>query len=361
MMGYRVRELLLGNWRNKGVALFFAVIIWFLAYKSETQSETIAVKVIPVARSEGQVIIRQERLDALGKAIPFDGTVLLTLSGPRRLIDKFRGEASPREVRLPVEAGPDPSAERKGFLLTGPSFSFIPPGVQVASIVPESIQITFDVSEEGEFSVEPVYLKLPEGMEVETPKIEPAKVILRGPRSLLRGIRVIAEAWLGAADRFEDTLPLAVRFPETFDRGLVERTVRFAGPSQVRFSARLRYKSDSFDAEGVRVRFLVPAARFPFRIQFDEESIKVRFQGPVQEVRRLRERVKDPDFVLAVAVPPPGAEAEQTIPFTEDSLLLYGFSERVRILQHPLRQAQNKGAWAYSLIPTPAAQKPSND
>ena len=87
------------------------------------------------------------------------------------------------------------------------------------------------------------------------------------------------------------------------------------------------------------MRFLVPAARFPFRIQFDEESIKVRFQGPVQEIRRLRERVKDPDFSLAVAVPPPGAEGEQTIPFAEDNLLLYGF-RRVQILQHPLRQAQ---------------------
>ena len=31
----------------------------------------------------------------------------------------------------------------------------------------------------------------------------------------------------------------------------------------------------------------------------------MRFQGPVQEIRRLRERVKDPDFSLAVAVPPP--------------------------------------------------------
>ena len=132
----------------------------------------------------------------------------------------------------------------------------------------------------------------------------------------------------------------------------MERTVRFAGPSQVRFSVRLRYKSEAFDAEGVRVRFLVPAAKFPFRIQFDEESIKVRFQGPVQEIRRLKERVKDPDFSLAVAVPPLGAEGEQTIPFTEDNLLLYGFSERVQILQHPHRQAQGKGAWAYGLYPT---------
>ena len=357
MIGYQIREVLFGNWRNKGVALFFAVIIWFLAYKSETQSETIAVKVVPAARSESQVIIRQERLDTAGKPVPFDGTVLLTISGPRRQIDKFRGEASPREVRLPVEAGVDSPVEKKSILLTGAAFPFIPPGVEVTTIVPESLIITFDGAEDGEFPVEPVYQKLPEGMEVETPKIEPAKVTLRGPRSLLKGIRVIAEAWLGAADRFEDTLPLTIRFPEAFDRSLVERTVRFAGPSQVRFSVRLRYKSEAFDAEGARVRFLVPAARFPFRIQFDEESIKVRFQGPVGEIRRLRERVKDPDFSLAVAVPPPGAEGEQTIPFTEDNLLLYCFSERVQILQHPLRQAQGKGAWSYTLFPTAPAAK----
>ena len=90
-------------------------------------------------------------------------------------------------------------------------------------------------------------------------------------------------------------------------------------------------------------------------IQFDEESVKVRFQGPVPEIRRLREKVRDPDFALGVRIPAPLVDGERTITFTEDSLLLYGFSDRIEILQHPERQAQGKGAWTYNLIPMAAA------
>ena len=205
------------------------------------------MKVIPAARSEGQVIISEERLDALGKSIPWHGAPHhLRPAPPDRQVPRRgqpAGDAAPCG-RRPGSAGGEEEHPHRLVLPVHP------PGVEVASIVPESLIITFDGAEEGEFAVEPVYQKLPEGMEVETPKIKPAKVTLRGPRSLLKGMRVIAEAWLGAADRFEDTLPLAIRFPETFDRSLVERTVRFAGPSQVRFSVRLRYKSDSLDAEG---------------------------------------------------------------------------------------------------------------
>jgi len=192
-------------------------------------------------------------------------------------------------------------------------------------------------------------------METELPKIEPATVTLHGPRSVLEKIKVIADVWLRAVDRFDAIVPLQLRYPETLEKALVDRTVRFRSAQQARLIVRLRYKNDVFDAENVRVRFLIPGGKFPFRIQVQEETIAVRFQGPVQEIRRLREKVKSPDFALAVAVPPLDSSAEQTIPFTEDSLLLYGFSERVQILQHPERQRQGKGAWTYSLIPLPAA------
>src|SRR2546426_1552021 len=108
MGGFRIRKLIFGNWRNKGVALFFAATIWFVAYQSETQSDAIPVRVVLIPRPEGKVIIRQECQDAQGQLIPFNRSVVLSVTGPRKQIEKLRGDGSIRDVRFPVEAGADP-------------------------------------------------------------------------------------------------------------------------------------------------------------------------------------------------------------------------------------------------------------
>jgi hypothetical protein len=364
MVSFRIREILFGNWRNKGVALFFAITIWVVAYQAETQEDKLRIRLIPAERREEQVIIRQECEGLAPKQVPFDGIVVLTVSGPRRQIEKLRAFEN-REVRFPVEAPIEGLPGQHRVTLTEGTFSFIPSSVKIVSILPGSILLTFDAAEDREFPVEPVLRGIPEGMEVETPKIEPPAVKVHGPRSYLDVLRVTVEVGLGATEKFEDTLPLSRKLPETVDRTVADRIVRFLGPSQARVTTRLRYKNDIFDAEGVRLRFLIPAG-FPFRIGFDEETVKVRFQGPVGEIRRLREKVKDPDFALAVQVQPPApgrpvprgterdagaADGEQTLHFTEDVLLLYGFSDRVQILQHPQRRDQGKGFWTYALIP----------
>lgn len=361
MWTHRWREMFLGNWRNKGVALFFAVTIWYVAFQSETQSETLAVRLVLAPRSPQQVIIRQDFQDPQGRQLPFNGTVVLSVNGPRKQVQKLRQGAAP-ETRFPVEAGPDGDSMTKRVVLSGAAFAFVPAGVRITGISPDTLFVTFDAAEDAEFEVKAVYQRLPEGMETESPKIEPATAFLHGPESVLDQIRVIAEVWLGAADRFDERVPLILRYPETLDKALVDGTVWFVdrekkriSDPEVRVTLRLRHQSETLLADSVPIRFLVPATRFPFRIQFEEESIAVKFQGPVQEIRRLEAAVKTPDFALAVRVPAMGGDGAQTIPFTEDRLLLPGFSERVQILQHPSRQAQGKGAWTYSLVPTSQA------
>jgi hypothetical protein len=357
MLGFRLKEILFGNWRNKGVALFFAVTIWMVAYQAETQKEQIAARLVPVPMPDGYVIVGQSTIDAHGMQVPFDGTVRFTVTGPRKQIEALRGDGRTREVRFPVEAGPGAGPQQKKFPVPA-TFGFVPRSVEVSRIEPDSLLISFDREEVKEFQVETVHQRVPEGMEAETTRIEPKSVKLRGPRSLLDGIKVVAEVWWGAADRFEDSVDVAKVVPEAYDRKVVDSTVRFVGPSRVRVGARLRYRDDSFDADGIRLRFLVPP-RFPFQPRFDEETVRVRFQGPAQEIRRLRDRVKEPDFTLGLAVqaPPPGQERERTITLTEDKLLLHGFSDLIRILQHPDRA--DKGPWTYTLIPVPPPAKPA--
>src|SRR5262245_6823557 len=163
-MAIRLREYVFGNWRNQGVALFFAVTIWYVAYKSETQSEAIPVRLVLIPRPEGQVIIRQECFDSKQELVPFDHRrVVLSVTGPRKQIDKLRGEGNVRDVRFPVDAGVDPESRRKKVELTPAAFASIAPGVKITSIVPEAIYLTFDTAEEREFPVEPIYQLLPEG------------------------------------------------------------------------------------------------------------------------------------------------------------------------------------------------------
>jgi hypothetical protein len=362
-MGFRIREALLGNWRNKGVALFFAVTIWAIAYQAETQSDSIQVRLVPVLQKEGFVIIRQEWIDLQGKPTPFDGTIFLTVSGPRRQVEKLRRDSTGQDVRFPVDVGTEPGTEGRRVGLTPAAFPFIPPAVKITGISPESILIAFDAAVEREFKVEPVYRRIPDGMEIEPAQIEPPTMKLRGPKTILDGMKVVVEPMLGAGERFEEkNLPVVLRYPESFDSILVDRTVRFVGQPLVKVTVRLRYKNESLDVEGIRVRFLVPPWKVPFRIQLAEETVRVRFQGPVGEIRRLRERVKEPDFVLAVRVDPTrllsegsAGERDRTGTFSEDDLLLYGFSDRIQILQHPQREAQGKGLWTYSIIPVPGA------
>ncbi len=351
MTGYRIREILFGNWRNKGVALFFAVTIWLVAYQSETQRDTLRVHVATTAREKEQVIIHLEAIDEQGRTVAFDGNVSLSVIGPRKQIENLRGDGTPNEVPFEIDAGPEPQSGPRTVELTGDIFPFIPKAVEVTSISPSAILVTFERAVEMNVEVEAIFPWRPEGMEVASTKIDPPKVKLRGPKSVLEEIKVIAEVWLSSGEHFEETVPLIKRYPDGL-KDLVERTVSFVDSPQVKLTALLRYENESFDADNVRLRFLVPATEFPLRIQFDEELIKVKFQGPVSEINRLKERVRDPQFYLGVPVPlPKDAKGEKIVPFTEDDLCLYGFSDQVRILQHSRRQEEGKVGWSYTVIP----------
>ena len=353
MLWHHVRELCFGNWRNKGVALFFAITIWVVAFQAEMQSDTVNLRIQITPASDKHLVIREETLDERGELSPFDGKVAATVTGPRRQIEKLKSDEALLDVTIPLS--PEPGSLQRRLTIDAALLGFDLPGLTVLSLAPSGLQVMFDDIAEREVAVEPVYQGLPAGMEAEPPKLEPSQVKLRGPARFLAPIKVTAVVWMRMTDPesdLEEIVPLTLRFPDTMDKKLVESRVQILGASQVRIRVRVRYQSDSFSTEGVRVRFLIPSEKFPYRVQFAEGTIAVKFQGPVHEVRRLRDRVRSPNFSLGVPVIPLDSEGEQIIPFTEDSLLLYGFSDRVQILQHPERQAQGKGAWTYSLLPS---------
>ena len=93
-----------GNWKNKAVALFFAISIWFLAYQSETRSisRTIRVRFQPLNTMSTAIVgvrfSENEKFDlANGAEVP----VRVELTGPRKQIDKIDdGEFPVRVISL---------------------------------------------------------------------------------------------------------------------------------------------------------------------------------------------------------------------------------------------------------------------
>ena len=51
-----LRAVFFGNWRNKGVALFFAVIIWYVAYQSEKKEYRPLVRAVISSADPGYVV-----------------------------------------------------------------------------------------------------------------------------------------------------------------------------------------------------------------------------------------------------------------------------------------------------------------
>ena len=111
-----IRDLFLGNWRNKGVSLFFALAIWVVAFQSEKQELAAEIRIAFAPQDADKYIVtsvsaapraddsRRERV--LG-ARPFDGLVRVEVSGPRKRIDELRQELAlgrdPIELKVPPD------------------------------------------------------------------------------------------------------------------------------------------------------------------------------------------------------------------------------------------------------------------
>jgi hypothetical protein len=356
-----VRDLFVGNWRNKGVALFFALTIWFVAYQSELRDEDAAIVVTLRARQPEQMIILAEQLNSDSGRVSFAGTLNVKVRGTRKQIDAFRDSI---RARVPVlidaplqERKEDETPGGKGtvrslrYTFQIENLSIDDPAVEIVSFEPSFVDLVFDERAEMRLPVSAVY-SVREGWEKDFELIEPQSVQVSGPRSKLEDIALIAEApAVISRERFEKLVPIQIR-AKTGDESAVRAVFSFLQESEVKLTVQLKIKQDRLSAEALPVRFVLPALEYPMRIVFDEASVPVHFLGPEAEIQRLRERIaRDPGFYVAVEVPAfsLSPEREQLFTFTEDKLLIPGFTRDIQRLQHEKRQG--KGAWQCTIIP----------
>ena len=355
------RDIVFTNWRNKGVALFFAVTIWGVAYQSEFSEETVSIRVALVPKQEAQIILRKTaaRVED-GQFRPFDGDIKILVNGTRKQVEAFKNSVHER-FKIEVDATADTSEKPSKYVFSRQdfrpeTFSLI----QIERFNPPFVLMEFDAREQRELPVK-IHYELPSsGLGEELAKVDPDVVLVSGPARLMDKIQVLAEPELGRGQNklsFDGVVPLKLVPQETDDGLQVSKLVTIDGPSRdAKLAVRLRAKQAEFPSERIPIRFATPPD-FRYTVLFDDREIPVTFRGPEREIKRLQVDVGKPDFFLTFKLPVESLTGEEEgLTFAEDGLLLHGgYSGDVQILQHPTRHRE--GLWSYQLVPNQLADE----
>jgi len=367
-----LRDFFFGNWRNKGVALFFSVIIWTVAYYSEEQPYPQVVRVelksTDESAEEGASIITSvKQVDKqTGDVLDFDGRVRLLFRGPRKQVDEIKDNPLPffppnsRILRL--------SRDQESYTFTQDAFNFPRGGVQIAEFAPETLRVT----QEALVTREVVNLEdlvqvsdLLEGYEVLAKEVKEDKVTVTGPLSIIGKSESDAAFGLGLQfsmefrERLQRYVELRITprpspaYPEGPPAALLSRTVRLSRPG-VTVTVTTQAARSALAVDQVKLSFRIPPPEDqPIRIKLDnivDGQIPLVFHGRKDEIERLDKLVRNPGFSVVVPVPSFNEKEETLHTFTENDLELYGF-RGVEIRQHESRKVEGRGAWTYRIIP----------
>lgn len=353
-----LREALFGNWRNKGVAMFFAITIWFVAYQSEKQEveEDYIVDFQPADRKQtiitGLWTTPPQREG--GERKRFERKITVRLSGPRKLIaeTKARGRTLPPFVVRP---------DRDSITFSEDDFDFAGRGLAITGVSPETVWIGQDDLGEKLIKDLPDRLVVTswlEGYQVTSSKVEPQQVRIEGPASVLDSVDIRLTFSMDLRERHEGLVKVVPVFPETVP-AYVREKVR-AIPENVKVQVTTEAQVKTLSLDGVRISFRVLMPKVPFIIVSDDfdpvsGTIPVELYGPQDQIERIEELHKKNALVLSVPVRAIQTDQESIRTFGESDLELYGFP-KVQVRQHESRR--DKGPWSYRIVPVVEKEQP---
>jgi hypothetical protein len=355
----QLRELFLGNWRNKGVALFFAVTIWYVAFQSEKEECERVWRVNLVSTDENYIITKALVDRGLGSAEKlFSGEVSLTFSGPRKQIARVR-DMVPKTLPLSIPL------ETTSYKFRPEDFSYPSEGVDIQSFEPQALLITQEPRQTVTIPNLAEKINVTdymEGYEIVQKEVIPSsqKLTLTGPKSIVSRVGVSLNVSMGPwRERFQDEVIVTLSLPaDVTDEGLL-RTIR-ADPARVPVLVVVRAGQEAYPVDAIRVGFLLPPVSIPVKIVLDDvvgDTIPVEFFGRKDEINRLREfRLAQPGFALCVRVPAFDRLLGGQFTFAEDSLELFGFPG-ITIRQHESRRKDKKTGWSYTIVPVKEPEK----
>jgi len=354
-----LRKFFFGNWKNKGVALFFAITIWIVAYYSEEQEFSRDVRVNLRSAEEGaQIITSLTVLDRQkNELLDFTNQVRLVFSGPRKQVDEIR-DNPPRSVTLRVPR------EQGTYTFNQTDFGFPRDGVEIVSFAPDSLRITQEALQTRpvtNMSSLVLISNLREGFDAAPPQVKAEKVEISGPVSIVgkteddAGVSLSLPVSMDYRPRVKEFVKFKIRprsnstYPGGPPEELIARTVSVS--SGVFVEVNTQATEIPFKADGVRITFGIPPVQDSIRFSDDTaDQISVEFYGHKDEIELLKKRYRDTGFSLVVPVLDLDPTEGRPHTFTEDDLLLDGYPG-VKIRQHPDRIAERRGAWTYTIVP----------
>jgi YbbR domain-containing protein len=289
---------------NKSIKAFSVLLAILLAVAVGSSSNaSIVTLMVPLAiqnAPEGKVLVRPRKRD-----------VQVTIQGPSFLVGGIASSPPAMKVSLPNQK----TDIFKVFLK--PSDVSLPPMVRVVSIEPAETELTFETLERREAQVAvPRIGQLPRNLVLEG--IEPAeqRVIISGPKSEVRAIRVVETEPIDLSDFSETrTVRVRLRAPNgevSLSEGHVAVTVRVSSiphergmglrPVELRSASQFggvrllpREVSVLIAGEASRVSELDPTEVIPY----------VRLQsGPVRDGVELPVDVEVPSGIKVIRVEP---------------------------------------------------------
>ncbi len=350
-----LRNALLGNWRNKGVAMFFAVTIWFVAYQSEKQESVLEYSVKFVPQDSTQTIITARRTSAEGGGEkPFDGKIRMHLSGPRQLIDEARERRDLRGGVLPPFV--IPPQKELDYPFKEDDFEFAGKGLAIISVSPPTVRITQD--DLGERLVKDLnapgrlqVTKWIEGYQILSARVDPQQVRIVGPESILDSVDVRLNFSMEQRETNEGIVKVIPVFSDETVPELVRESVQVF-PKNVTVHVTTEAQLKRLPLDGVRISFRVRMPGVPFNIVSDffdpvNGTIPVELYGPQDEIERLEEEHKRNALIFSVPVRAIQPDQDSIRTFGESDLKLYGFPG-VQVRQHESRRG--KGPWSYRIV-----------
>ncbi len=262
------------------VALSLAFLVWL--YARSRDQETLDDMPIPV-----QIILAPGTLGNYELEIDGSSRVPVSFTGPPSRIRELRNQLQRGQVFVPVTlAVPEECLKDSVYhdcLRVEAEAVPVPPGVQaVVSEGRNAIPVKLLKLAERHL---PVRLDHTGDVRISQVKLEPATVMVRGPKDVLDRVRFIATQpyTVATPDELASGPDMLLRGQVSLVRELEGRPIQ-ATPPSVTFRFRVHPRQKVYELTDVPVTFLCPPD-FPWRPRFDKDRgrISLRVVGPATE------------------------------------------------------------------------------
>ncbi|MFQ5655277.1 MAG: YbbR-like domain-containing protein [Planctomycetota bacterium] len=291
-------RMLLGNLKNKGIALFLAVVIWVFAFGNTAHTVIIDVRV-KLTRAD-----REQRITSITIAEgsfhgrpgdPFDGVVRLSVSGQRNQVMRLSRESASLQGIFEVQGD--------GQLRLDFTDAYgLPPGVKVDEANPSIIEVTTDREVTREMEIQFTHEGTPAPrfrFRSNAVEFEPRTVTVRGAEGVIDSVRVRTEPFdLGAMETSTVERTLALKIVGLPEEGLVDFAPE--APREVKVTVHLESALEQ-KSMSVRVVYGIPAEA-TIKVVDADESVTVSCSGSRGALRQWLERVESGEFSMWIPV-----------------------------------------------------------